>query len=167
VRGRIEGVDVRGVGLAVIAWIALAGCTHVATNSHRTTRLAIARVYMGVACPRPNSIRCDRVGLAVWLPDRVRRLDASISGMPVTLRWRAETDAAEWGITRYRRISYYEGYLAPARLIEGPLHVRPDRGRYYWTGRHPTSARVRLVARYGSGKVARVRMRVGLAAGWG
>ncbi|MEA2364182.1 MAG: hypothetical protein QOD71_3327 [Thermoleophilaceae bacterium] len=122
---------------------------------------------MGVACPQPSSIRCDRVGLAVWLPKRAGRLEASIAGRALTLRWRASVDAAAYGITKYGRVDYYEGFLQPAGLIDGPLRVRPERGRYHWTGRHPVSARVRLVAHYAEGRSAHRTLSVGLAAGWG
>ena len=122
---------------------------------------------MGVACPQPNSIRCDRVGLAVWLPKRAERLEASIAGRPLTLKWRARVRARDFDISGYRRLDYYEAYLAPAGLIDGPLRVRPERGRYYWTGLHPVNATVRLVARYSKGGVVRRTLRVGLAAGWG
>jgi hypothetical protein len=83
------------------------------------------------------------------------------------MRWRATVDAVDYGATKHQRLEYYEGYLVPAGLIDGPLRVRPDRGRYHWTGRHPVSTKVRLVARYRSGKSARTTLRVGLAAGWG
>jgi hypothetical protein len=150
-----------------MALIALAGCADSGIGPQRTTRLALARVYMGVACPQSNSIRCDRVGLAVWLPRRARRLEASISGRPLKMHWRAAVDAADYDITKYRRVNYYEGYLAPAGLIDGPLRVQPERGRYHWTGRHPVSTRVRLVARYESRESERATLHVGLAAGWG
>lgn len=38
----------------------------------------------------------------------------------------------------------WEGFLQPAGLIDGPLKVRPDRGRYYWIGTTPVSGHVRL-----------------------
>jgi hypothetical protein len=139
----------------VRAWLAIpavalaaVGCGDGGTHE----RLAVARIYMGVSCPTPNSIRCDRVGLAVWSPERFARLEASVAGRPLTLERKARADG----------LNYYEGFLAPAGLLDGRLRVRPDGGRYHWTGRHPRAATVVLVA--GDGRAKR---RVYLAAGWG
>jgi hypothetical protein len=149
-----------------LALLVLGSCQGSATEPQHT-RLGVGRVYMGVACPQPSSIRCDRVGLAVWLTKRAARLEASIAGRPVGMRWRATVDAVDYGATKHRRLEYYEGYLSPAGLIDGPLRVRPDRGRYHWIGGHRPTGRVRLVARYRNGSSARARLHVGLAAGWG
>lgn len=122
---------------------------------------------MGVSCRLPNSIRCDGVGLAVWLPRRATRLEASIAGKPVTMRARGAAGDARFGRKRFRSVAYYEGFLQPAGLLDGPLRVRPDKGRHRWLGRHPVSATVHLTAHYGSGQPARRTIRVDLAAGWG
>ena len=111
---------------------------------------------MGVRCPGPNSITCDRVGLAVWLEQPATRLTATIEGKP--LRMKAPV----------RPKGYYEGSLQPAGLTTpGPMHVTPDRGTSYWEGRHPLRARVHLVASYGDGSVAATTVRVWLHSGWG
>jgi hypothetical protein len=136
--------------LAILFALAVAGCGDADTDA----RLDVARIYMGVSCPTPNSIRCDRVGLAVWSPSRFPRLEATIAGRPVTLTRKAVT----------RRLNYYEGFLTPAGLLDGGLRVRPDGGRYRWTGRHPRAATVVLVA---PGRRRWVKRRVYLAAGWG
>ena len=113
--------------------------------------------YMGVACPEPNSIRCDRVGLAVWVERPASRVAASIAGRRVTLR----TGAFGPG----RRS--WQGFLRPAGLLDGPLRVRPDRGRYFWEGRHSVFAYVRLAVRYRDGGSASGVQLVMLSAGWG
>jgi hypothetical protein len=154
----------RRAAIAVLALLALASCSDSGTGP---PRLAVGRVYMGVSCPRPNSIRCDRVGLAVWLPRRARHLDAWIAGRAVRMRWQSTVDAVDYGATKHRRLEYYEGFLSPAGLIDGPLHIRPDGGRYHWTGAHPRSAEVRLVGHYRGGRAARRTLSVGLPAGWG
>ena len=42
---------------------------------------------------------------------------------------------------------YWEGTLRHAGLIgRGPLHVTPDRGRFFWAGRHARPIFLRLVA---------------------
>jgi hypothetical protein len=58
--------------------------------------------------------------------------------------------------------SHWEGFLRPAGLIDGPLKVRPDKGRYYWIGKHPVYARVTVSA---GGRARTVRVPVW--AGWG
>jgi hypothetical protein len=115
--------------------------------------------YMGVTCDgRPNWIGCDRVGLFVYLNRDVARLTASIEGRRVPMRRVRghEGPGHDW-----------EGFLRPAGLIDGPLKVRPDRGRYYWFGKTPVSARVRLTVFDGDGESATRMLHLPLAAGYG
>jgi hypothetical protein len=114
--------------------------------------------YMGVACPTPNSIACDRVGLAVWLREPVRSVTASIAGRQLRLHpgGSGGTGAA-----------YLEGYLQPAGLLGGPMRITPDRGRFFWRGEHPLYAAVALTVE-GEDRVMRhVLLHQVLAAGWG
>jgi hypothetical protein len=145
--------------LAVALAVGLVGCNEDGTRH----RLEVARIYMGVSCGKPNSIRCDRVGLAVWSPTRFPRIEVTIAGRPLTLTWKSATPGSSWDMPRYRRLNYYEGFLAPAGLLDGRLRVRPDGGRYHWTGLHPRQATVVLKA----GHLPRAKRRVYLAAGWG
>jgi hypothetical protein len=144
-------VKLRSASAVGIALVVLGACAGSGTAPPHP-RLDVRRVYMGVSCPEANSIRCDRVGLAVWLRGRVEQLEASIAGRPLAL---------------HRRGDHFEGFLRPAGLIDGPLRVHPDGGRYRWTGRVPVSGRVRLIARYRGGKAKRRTLSVPLAAGWG
>jgi hypothetical protein len=107
--------------------------------------------YMGVACKIPNSIECDRVGLAVFLPKRRRaaRIEASINDRPVEMRIPAAVPTH--GI-------YFEGFLAHAGLKRGPLKVTPKK---------PVFATVHITAHYRDGRSAETIQRVGLAPGWG
>jgi hypothetical protein len=115
--------------------------------------------YMGVSCDgRPNWIRCDRVGLYVYLTRDVARLTASIEGRRVHMRRARGGEDARHN---------WEGFLSPAGLIDGPLRVRPDRSRYYWFGRRPVYGRVRLTAFDDDGRAATTRLRLRLAAGYG
>ena len=115
--------------------------------------------YMGVSCDgRPNWIGCDRVGLYVYLTHDVARLTASIEGSGVPMRRARGGEDARHN---------WEGFLKPAGLIDGPLKVRPDRGRYHWFGRRPVYGRVRLTAFDDDGKSATTRLRLRLAAGYG
>lgn len=92
--------------------------------------LELARApYLGVSCPgRPNWIGCDRVGLFIWLKRDVTGLTASIDGrrLPMRMVRGGQPSQQTW-----------EGFLRPAGLINGPLKVRPDRGRNYWLGERP------------------------------
>jgi len=107
---------------------------------------------MGVACPgAPNSIACDRIGIAVQLwrvgPKVIR---ATVGGRTAVLR---PQDGAP----------FYLGYLQPAGLIDGPLKVIPDHGPSHWWGDHPKFAVMTIRAR----GYAPVRRRVELSSGFG
>jgi hypothetical protein len=120
-------------------------------------RLLSREPYLGVACPEANSIACDRVGLAVWLKHRAAHVTAAVDGRSLRLR-AARSDG---------RGAWYEGYLQPAGLLDGPLKVTPDRGRYHWAGAHPRTARVTIAVRRADGRRAEAHVRVALRAGWG
>jgi protein MpaA len=127
------------------------GARHAAPR-RRQLPLALAhRPYMGIACRTPNSIECDRVGLAVYLPKRrpAERLAASINGRPLTMRIPAAV--ATKGI-------YFEGYLHPAGLKSGVLKVTPE---------SPVFATVHITAYYRQGPARSTTRQVGLAPGWG
>jgi hypothetical protein len=143
--------------LATTAAACLAGC---GGDEPAKPSVPLARTpYMGVSCDgRSNWIGCDRVGLYVWLRRHVPALEASIAGRAVPMR-RAQSgpDAR----------NNWEGFLRPAGMIDGPLKVTPDRGRLYWFGRTPVSARVRITVFDRNGRSARRTLRLGLAAGYG
>ena len=106
---------------------------------------------MGVACRTPNSIACNRVGLAVYLPKRkpASRLRARINGRPVRMRIPANVPTK--GI-------YFEGFLRRAGLDGGVLDTT--------TGK-PVFAKVRITAYYADGSSSGTTRRVPLAPGWG
>jgi len=114
---------------------------------------------MGVACPRANSIACDRVGLAVWLEKPAKRLTASIARRKVRMRSPGESVAGKG--------TGWEGFLQPAGLKEAPFNIRPDAGPDRWIGRKPVYAVVRIAAYYRDGRRAAITLRVSLAPGWG
>jgi hypothetical protein len=115
---------------------------------------------MAVRCPKPSSIACDTAGLAVWLRRPAARLTASIAGRPIAMTVPPTVGAP--------RGTYFEGGLHPAGFTRpGPLHIRPDKGRYYWIGSHPVDAKVRITAHYRDGTSATTRLHLGLNAGWG
>jgi hypothetical protein len=118
--------------------------------------------YMGVSCRIPNSFECDRVGLAVWLRQPAKRVDASIAGREL------ELDDADWsGPAEDGERRMFAGFLQPAGLIEGPLQVTPDDGPDRWIGREPVSATVELSVVGADGRVTTTTVEVGLSPGWG
>ncbi|MDX6721008.1 MAG: hypothetical protein QOJ63_3262 [Solirubrobacteraceae bacterium] len=116
---------------------------------------------IGVACPAaPNSIACDRVGIAVSLPTRHARLRATVAGRSVQLHNRATGACPRTGC-------FYSGYLRHAGLVDGALRVQPDQGRYHWYGHHPVTATIRLTATYPDGTRAQTVRHAPLSPGWG
>jgi hypothetical protein len=118
--------------------------------------------YMGVSCRTPNSFACDRVGLAVWLRTPAARVDAAIGGR------RLQLDDPEWsGRSRDGQRRTFAGFLQPAGLIDGPLHVTADDGPGRWIGRQPVSATVDLRIVRANGARSTTAVKVGLSPGWG
>ncbi len=113
--------------------------------------------YLGVSCPRANSIACDRVGLALWLRGDAARVSARVNGRALRLTEpESNDDRPPW-----------IGYLRPAGLLDGPLKVTPDRGRFHWEGRHPRDACVVIDVTRRDGSKLRTTTTVPLRAGWG
>jgi hypothetical protein len=110
---------------------------------------------LGVACRVPNSIRCDRVGFAVWLRRPADSVRAAIAGRRFALRYQRAP-------TRQRM---YMGFLHPAGLADGPLRV-PFSARGRWYGEGGPSARVRVWIQ-ADGRTRATTVRVPLRAGWG
>jgi hypothetical protein len=127
--------------------------------------LALAQAPgIGVACPAaPNSIACDRVGIAVWPREAPARLVATIGGHSVAL---TDMHIARCAPRRSCE-SFFNGYLQPAGLLHGALKVTPDAGRYRWYGRHPVTGTLRLDATYRDGTQATTTRRVELGPGFG
>jgi hypothetical protein len=147
--------------LLAVSTMLVSGCGAAPAPNRPATALVAAREVfsqapsVGVACPTANSIACDRVGVAVWLKRAAVRVNASIDGRRVALR------------PPRARGGWWEGYLRPAGLIDGPLRVIPDRARYVWTGRHPRDAHVAVTIIRDSGAHERATVIVPLRAGWG
>lgn len=152
--------------LTVLVVLALARAASQGEAAAVSLRLA-QQPYAGVRCPGPNSIACDRVGLAVWLVKPAVRLKATVAGKPLRMAIPARV-RHEPGGYYCARSCYFEGALHPAGLLQpGPLQIHPDAGKYYWEGRHPRALRVRLVAFYRNGSTASTTVRILLHPGWG
>ena len=113
------------------------------------------RPYLGVACRVANSIRCDRVGFAVWLRRPAGSVRAAIAGRRFALRY----------VQAPTRVRMYAGFLRPAGLADGPLRV-PFSARGKWFGEGAPIARVRVWIEAG-GRTRETTVRVPLRAGWG
>ena len=139
-----------------------------ATNDAAVALVAPAVVftqdpYMGVRCPQPNSIVCDRVGLAVWLRHPAAHVSATIAGQPLTLDWFG--DERQVGPVPAR--SELDGYLQPAHLTT-LLGVRPDRpGMWFCCTASQPSPLVRLWITFADGSRVRTELPVPLSPGWG
>jgi hypothetical protein len=113
---------------------------------------------LGVACPRANSIACDRVGIGVRLDRAAALVVVEVAGRLVTL---SPPDALT-------RNALWLGYLHPAGLRHrGPLRVRWPRGATLWSGRHAVRARVRVTAFLADGTTASLTSTVSLNTGFG
>jgi hypothetical protein len=122
-------------------------------------RTLLQRTYMGVACPVPNDLSCDRVGLYVRLRAPARAVTATIGGR------RFRLDDPHFGDGRVPRRDF-AGYLRHAGLVgDGPLAVHAPTGGG-WMGYAPTP-RVTLEVTRADGTRVRTVKRIGLAPGWG
>jgi hypothetical protein len=120
-------------------------------------------VYMGVRCREPNSVSCDRIGLAVWLAKPAESLVAKIEGRRLELVSPGEFVPGKG--------TGWEGYLRHAGLLDpgGPwaIEAEPGQPTDYWSGRTPVDAKVRLTAGYPDGSTATRTIRAPLHPGWG
>ena len=119
--------------------------------------------YLGVSCPRANSIACDRVGLAIWTRGPARAVRATIAGRSFEL-----TDDPRFVGPHQRGQPYvYVGFLHHAGLRRGPLAVRVENGRNRWTGKHPVRTTTRLVITRADRSRVATTVSVSLNPGWG
>lgn len=129
--------------------------------------------YMGVACPQPNAIACDRVGLAIWLKRPAISVNATIAGQPLKLDWFGE----ETRIASHKPRTAFDGYLQPAGLTTR-LDVKPTEGPSIdpacgcqvgpiWYGANAPDPIVQLQIEYANHTRVVTQLHVGLAAGWG
>lgn len=117
--------------------------------------------YMGVACHIPNSVACDRVGLAVWLRQPAIAVSATIAGAPLKL------NDPQWsGPMRNGRRTRFAGFLQPAGLTSR-LHVVAKSKSHVWLGNNAPTPLVRFRIDYGHGRTVATQADVWLSAGWG
>ncbi len=137
-----------------IAADGLAGGTPVAAHD-----VVEREPYLGVACRTPNSIACDRVGLALWLATPAARVTATIGGRTFAL------DDETWSDPRG---DLHIGYLRRAGLSgTGPLGVTPDEPPERLVRADAARPLVHLRITRRDGRTETTRVRVGLHPGWG
>ena len=163
---RNQGVRRFGCCIAILVVTGCGSDDSSAPKNERQLELRSNRhggVYMGVRCREPNSVSCDRVGLAIWLKEPAEHLFAEIEGRPLELVSPGEFVPG--------RGTGWEGYLRPAGLLDpgGPLAVTREPGERpdYWSGRTPVDAEIRLTATYADGSSASETIRAPLHPGWG
>lgn len=159
------------LGVAVAALLVVLPVRDAAPGEHpprpepaRTFEVSPSRVlagtpYMGVRCAVPNSIACDRVGLAIMLRTPAVSVSATIAGAPFAMNRFGDRLVS----SRHPRREF-DGYLQPAGIVSR-LHVPAQHGM--WFGDGDPSALVRLTIHEASGRTLTTRLRVTLAAGWG
>ena len=157
----------RALAAALAAAATLAGCggETVAAGASLERPLELERdrkgrerpPYMGVSCAAPNSVGCDRIGLAVWLERPAERMTATIAGRRLELRSPGEFVTG--------RGTGWEGYLQPAGLGKPPFEVVTRAGS--WEGDPPVTVPVELRAEYANGSTRTRTLRLLLHPGWG
>jgi hypothetical protein len=116
--------------------------------------------YMGISCSLPNSVACDRVGLAVWLR-RPAVVTATIDGLALSLNDPTWSGADPTGRHPTFR---YAGFLQPAELTTR-MHVPPSSTLFVkWPLASPS---VWFRIDFGHGNVVLTHKTVQLEPGWG
>ncbi len=115
--------------------------------------------YMGVACGIPNSIKCDRIGLTVWLRQPAVSVIASLGGRSFVL-----SDPMWSGPVHRGERTQFAGFLQPAGITTR-LGVTPQ--GTHWNGSDGPSPLVMLQINRRRGRPLQAWVNVFLAAGWG
>jgi len=118
---------------------------------------ATALPFLGIACGKPNSIQCDRIGVGVRLDEDATLVVVQIAGRLVTLSPPDPPGSS----------NIWLGYLYGAGPDNGALRVRSPRRDGLWSGTPSTYARVRVTAFFPDGRVASDAATVMLHAGFG
>jgi hypothetical protein len=117
--------------------------------------------YLGVACPTPNSVRCDRIRLEVQLRRPAVSVRATLAGRTFALDHRGDRPARG-----HAPRTQFDGFLQPAGIVRR-LGVKSGSGRFWYGDRSPPPPRVQLRIDYGHGQPVMTKLRVPLATGWG
>jgi hypothetical protein len=115
--------------------------------------------YMGISCRLPNSVACDRVGLAVWLR-RPAVVTATVDGL--ALRLNDPTWSVAYPTGRHPTFRY-AGFLQPADMTTR-MHVPPSSMLFV---KPLSSPSVWFRIDFGHGNVVLTHKDVQLEPGWG
>jgi len=96
--------------------------------------------YLGVHCPQPNSIACDRVGVGVHMSRAATLMVVQVAGRLVTL-----------SPPTAPRDDLWLGDLFDAGLRHGALTIHIPRQTHFWTGTPAVYPRVRVTAFFANG----------------
>jgi hypothetical protein len=162
--------------VTVAGWAVFAGGEHsppAPRNAVRVSpRTAVApravfaqAPYLGVACHIPNSVACERVGLAIWLGRPAVAVTATIGAHIFDLDMQGNGGVRRGGIG-----TEWAGFLKASRLFTGTLTVYSHGGWWAGNGRGLPEAQtsVRFILRYADGTIVRTTVpEVSLHAGYG
>jgi hypothetical protein len=112
--------------------------------------------FLGVSCPVPNSITCNRVGIGVHLNPAATLVVVALDGRLVTLS--PPTDPPD---------DLWLGYLDAAGLRHGPLDVHIPPSAELWSGTPEVHPRVRVTVFFADGHAASLSATVLLHPGFG
>ena len=115
-----------------------------------------AAPFLGVSCPIPNSIACDRVGIGVHLKPATTLVVVELDGRLVTLS--PPTDPPD---------DLWLGYLDAAGLRHGHLDVHISPSAHLWSGIPEVDPQVHVTAFFADGHSASLTMTVLLHPGFG
>jgi hypothetical protein len=157
--------------LAVVLGLSASGRGGTPTQSSRAPRLLgpgkieaprlvfLQNPYMGISCRLPNSVACDRVGLAVWLR-RPAVVTATIDGLALSVNDPTWSEAFPTGRPT---IFMYAGFLQPADMTTR-MHVPPSSMLFVKPLPSPS---VWFRIDFGHGNVVLTHKDVQLEPGWG
>jgi hypothetical protein len=158
VRGLALAAIVAGVVGTVASLVADRGALPPLAGDVAPESVLAREPYMGVRCPGPGVIECDRVGLAVWLKRPARSVSATIAGRPLRL------DDPHWSAPPYGGDrTMFAGFLERAG-IRDRLHVTQP-GEHYW-GIEPPAPVVELRIAYADGRVTQTTLLIRLRPDW-
>ncbi|MGI9184333.1 MAG: hypothetical protein ACR2GZ_05105 [Solirubrobacteraceae bacterium] len=98
--------------------------------------------FLGVACGKPNSMACDRIGIGVNASRPAVLVVVGVAGRVVTLSPPSSGS------------NLWQGYLQDAGPEHGPLRVRPVSGTRLWFGSPELYPHARVTAFLVGGQVA-------------
>lgn len=153
VRLQVQSADQSSSSMLIPIGNSLRGCP--ATGD--AARLpASALPFLGVACGKPNSIVCDRVGVGVAINPQATLIVVQLAGRLVALSPPNPPTSDLW-----------LGYLQGVSFRHGPLRIHIPPGNVLWFGSPEVCPRVRVTAFLPDGTAATIAGRVLLHPGFG